>query len=141
MAVLEWISCLKRELAEPDLWAALKDVSAFKQAAPSDAGSQPLAGEELNRFLAVLEEVRKAAPQHAAGQQDLKALMGALDRIEEATKRTWKGDLWSHIVGCVVSLIISGLLATETGKWAINELGQAASWLVLAGASAVKSLP
>ena len=113
-----WLSCLKRELTEPDMWAQLAD---YQLPGPEildpDEGNEPFTAPQVEQIIVGVQQVRAYLQAEAdlSGAQ-LSNMQSQLEYLVSAAKRQGRKDWFHTAIGVIFSLAVSLSLAPEQAK-------------------------
>jgi hypothetical protein len=110
-----WLTYLKRELAEPDLWGELvREREALGPADLKDAENTPFTAEEQREIAERLAEVKEYVRQtQVLTDAQFRVLNDRLDYLADAATRVPRIDWRNTLVGALVGQVLQGVLPPE----------------------------
>lgn len=115
----EWMVLLKREIAAPDLWAALSDENALFQNgdAKETSDNLPFTPAELPEVRRCLEEIKAYVMEVTTLTEAQARIVAArFDHMEEAASRMGRKDWVTLIVGSLVGVASSLALTGDSTR-------------------------
>lgn len=110
-AVERWLTYLKREINEPDLWASLAQERELLASEPMGAVNAPFNAEEQSQIRRAIDEIRVyITSTYSLASEPLAKVNGKLDYLIDASTRIGRIDWKNIFVGALVGLVLQQLI-------------------------------
>ena len=116
--VREWLSYLRREIDQPDLWA---EISKYRLPPESELGpdvpNEPFTAYQVEQILSGLNQVRAYLEEQGLATEEQKLFVNErLNYLEDAAKRQGRKDVIHTCIGVFFTIITALALAPEQAK-------------------------
>ena len=129
--VAQWVSALKDEVLEPDLWNASSDDKKLVAASIDDLDNSPFTHQEQERVAAAIGEIRNFL--HSTADYSVVQL-GFIDarlrHLEEASTRLGRKDWITLAMGTLTNIVVGVALAPEAARELVRTAGALLGWVV-----------
>jgi hypothetical protein len=135
--IRDWLSNLKSEVAEPDLWASIGQERALSDAASYTSDNHPFTPAEQKVVAKALEDLK----QHLLTEQEFqveqaKVIEERFTYLKEASERLGRKDWLNTALGGFVGLIVGLALDPDKARSLLGMAGNLFQW-VWAGAQSL----
>jgi hypothetical protein len=129
--VKSWVSVIKAEILEPDLWGATKEDKKLIAANIDDIENLPFTLQEQVRVKVAVEELRNfIRTTNKLSSSQLIFVDARLRHLQEASSRLGRKDWITLAMGTFVNIVVGVALAPEAAKELIRTAGSLLGWIV-----------
>jgi hypothetical protein len=126
----KWLSLLKTELDEPDLWAAITQERRLVVSGAAPIENSPFSPEEQTHIDAVVNELRVYLLTTVAVESpEAKYIEARLRHLEEASSRLGRKDWINLALGILVNIAVGVALAPDAARSLLRLAGQLLGWV------------
>ena len=130
--VCEWLSYLRREVNQPDLWTEISKYQLpLESGLVPDISNEPFSAYHVEPIQSGLNQVRAyIEEQELASEEQSKAVNEKLDYLADAAKRQGRRD-WIHTcIGVIFTIAFELALSQENRNVLFNLMGNAISGII-----------
>jgi hypothetical protein len=129
--VSKWVSVMKKEVLEPDLWKVSFDDKKLVAASIDDVQNSPFNLEEQERVKVAIGELRSflhTTSDHSEAQ--LNFIDSRLQHLQDASSRLGRKDWITLAMGTLTNIVVGVALAPEAARELVRTAGSLLGWVV-----------
>lgn len=126
-----WLSIVKNEIDEPDLWLLAKEDKKLIAANIDDLENAPFTASEQQRIGTAITEIHaflKVSGEHS--HADLEFIQSRLNHLAEASSRLGRKDWITLAMGTLTNIALGVALAPEAARELVRTAGALLGWVV-----------
>jgi len=126
-----WFSVVRREYAEPDLWAASQQEKKLIAEKIDDLENSPFSDAEQSRISIAVNELREFLISNAKqSDSQVQFITTRLQHLEEASHRLGRKDWITLAMGTLTNIVVGAALAPDAARELLRTAGSLFGWVV-----------
>lgn len=126
-----WLSVVRREYAEPDLWAASQQEKKLIAEKIDDLENSPFSETEQSRIAIAVNELREFLIFNAKhSDSQVQFVTTRLQHLEEASHRLGRKDWITLAMGTLTNIVVGAALAPDAARELLRTAGSLFGWVV-----------